>query len=165
MVRSRDGFPSRCVAAKARYACSHELAADVDPRAYVDRQAGERSRDLALAEREQELLRRNERLDVDVGPPDLHRAVRIAPHATRERVLPCELERAHVARRCDLASVEDLDDVELRHDALENRSAEVTAPVAAEGMRNVGQPALLVDEIDAVVGRETRRDLLLEVQA
>src|SRR6266513_1774754 len=85
--------------------------------------------------------------------------------AKRERVLPCELERAHVARRCDLASVEDLDDVELRHDALENRSAEVTAPVAAEGMRNVGQPALLVDEIDAVIGRETRRDLLLEVQA
>src|SRR5207249_8274481 len=82
-VRSRAGFLSPCGAAKARYACSHELAADVDPRAHVDREAGERSCHLALPERDQQLLRPDERRDVDVGPPDLDRAVRIRSEERR----------------------------------------------------------------------------------
>src|SRR5438876_1425833 len=164
-VRSRAGFRSSCAAAKARYACSHELAADVDPRAHMDREAGERSRHLALAERDQELLRPDERRHVDVGPPDFDRAVRIAAHTAGEVVRTREFERPNVARRCDLAGVEHLDDVELWRDALEDRSAKVPPAVAAERVRDVREPALLVDQVDGVIGGKSRRDHLLEVEA
>ena len=121
---------------------------------------GKRSGDLALAKRDEQLLRGREGDDVHVGAADLYRAVRIATHAPREIVRPGELERAHVARRCDLASVEHFDDVQLRRDALECGPAQMPSAVPAEGMRDVCEPALLVDEIDAVLGGKARRDLL-----
>src|SRR6267143_318535 len=94
------------------------------------------------------------------APADLDRAARITAHAPRQIVRPGELERPHVARRCDLAGVEHLDDVQLRREALEHGPAQMPSAVPAEGMRDVCEPALLVDEIDGVLGGESRRDLL-----
>ena len=60
----------------------------------MDPHAGERPGDLALAQRDQELLRSHEGRDVDVGAPDLDRPMRIAAHATGKIVRSRELERA-----------------------------------------------------------------------
>src|SRR5205814_10602781 len=99
--------------------------------------------------------------DVHVGTADLDRAVRVAPDPARKIVCASEFERAHVARRCDLACVEDLHDVQPWRDPLEHRSAEMPASVSTEGMGDVGEPALLVTEVDAVLGGPSRRRLLL----
>src|SRR5438093_6908502 len=90
--------------------------------------------------------------------------MRIAPDPARERVLPCEFERADVARRGYLAGVEHLHDVELRREALERGPVQVAAAVPAEGMRDVREPALVVDEIDRALGSLARRHSRLEVK-
>src|SRR4029079_16766489 len=123
------------------------------------------ARHLSLAQRHEELGGGHEGRDVDVGATDLDRSTRIAPHAAGKSVRSCELQREDVARRRDLASVEHLDDVELRRDALERRAAQMPAAVAAERMRDVREAALLVDKVDAAIGAEPRRHLVLEVEA
>src|SRR6267143_6661709 len=93
-VRSRAASRSPCAAAKARYACSHELATDVDPGAHVDADARKRSGHLALAQCDQELLRSDEGRDVHVGAADLDGAVGIAADPAWKIVGAGEFERA-----------------------------------------------------------------------
>src|SRR6267378_6293161 len=88
--------------------------------------------------------------------------MRVAAHPAGKVVRAREFQRADVTRRRDLTSIEHFDDVELRRDALERGPAQVPATVAAEGVRHVRQPTLLVYEIDAAIGCEPRRHFLLE---
>src|SRR5207245_10821527 len=106
----------------------------------------------------QQLLPPDERRDVDVGPPDLDRAVRIAADTAGEVMHAREFEGPHVARRCDLAGVEYLHNVEHRRDALEDRPAKVPAPVPAEGMREIRDDDLLVDHVDGEMGGTITRE-------
>src|SRR6266550_955092 len=78
---------------------------------------------------------------------------------------PCGAAKARCACSHELAADEHLDDVELRRDALEDGSAKMPAAVAAERVRDVRESALLVDQVDALIGGETGRDPLLEVEA
>src|SRR2546423_6782512 len=90
--------------------------------------------------------------------------MRVAAHTPRKVVGTGKLERPHVARRGDLASVEDLDDVDLRRDVLERDPAQVPSTVPTEWMGDVCQPALSMDEIDGAIGGQSRWNSLFEVQ-
>src|SRR5256714_14478412 len=90
--------------------------------------------------------------------------MRVAAHTPRKVVGSGKLERPHVARRGDLASVEALDDVDLRRDLLERDPAEVPSTVPTEWMGDVRQPALSMDEIDGAIGGQSRWNFLFEVE-
>src|SRR2546423_9765600 len=96
-ARSPGGFRSPCAAAKARYACSHELAEDVDPGPHVDADAGESAGHLALAESDQEFLGRHEGRDIQVSASYFDRTMRIAADPPGEIVRAREFECPNVA--------------------------------------------------------------------
>src|SRR5438445_2230144 len=135
MVRSPDACRSPCAAAQARYACSRNFARDVQPRAQMDPEAAQRPGDLSFAERAQQALRSGEWGDLDVYPTDLDRPVRVTPDPTGKIVFPGELEGSDVTRRCDLARVEDLDDVESQCDAFERPPTQMPAAIPTEWVR------------------------------
>src|SRR5919201_1698926 len=157
-VRSPAASRSPQGVAQARYACTRELSGDIQPRAHVDAEAAERARDLSLPKRPQQAFRSGEGRDLDVRAADLDGPVRVAADAAGEVVTTCEIERANVAGRRDLPRVEDLDDVERRSDALEHPVPQVPAAVPAEGVRDVGESALLVDERDRPLSGEAALD-------
>src|SRR2546422_8309256 len=97
-VRSPGSSRSRCVAAQARCACTDEFPSHVDPRPHVYPYTRKRPGDLALAKRDEQLLRGREGGDVHVGAADLDAAMRVAANTTRQVVRAGELEGAHVAR-------------------------------------------------------------------
>src|SRR6266550_1390219 len=164
-VRSPDSSRSPCAVAQARCACTDELPSHVDPGPDVDAYARERAGDFPLAQRDEKLLWAREGGDIHISAADLHTTMRIAADTPGKIVRARELESLHVARRGDLARVEDLDDVDRGREPFEHAPPQMSSAVAAEGVRNIRQPALLVDHRDRLLGAMARRNTALEVQA
>ena len=108
----------------------------------MDVVAGELSDDAALAKCRDEIIATRELLDLHPGPPDLRRAMRVAPDGAGKTLVFGERGRADVVLGECLPSVEDLDAIDVLPHALERRAAQVEPPVAAERMGDRDEAAL-----------------------